>query len=62
MHTQWFTQAKENWLPPQEWIVIPFKNKDDHSLTKVAQVGSSKACKNEGIYTYIGTHYECLWI
>lgn len=50
MNPQWFTQAKENWLPPQEWTVIPFKNEDDHSFMKVTQVSSSKACKIEEIY------------
>lgn len=32
-----------------------FDDKDDHSLTKVDQVSSSKACKNEGIHSYVGT-------
>lgn len=62
MHPQWFTQTKENWLPPQEWIVIPFKNEGVHSFMKVAQVSSSKPCKIEEIYTYVGMLCECLLV
>lgn len=61
MHPQWFTQAKENWLPPQEWTVIPFKNEDDQSFTKVTQVSSSKACKMKRSTPIWGHFMNACW-